>query len=107
MRASPQGQSGPQGQSEVKAEFEALGWGPLVNPEHDLGTDLYCQVRDRRRFDLGLFVGVQVKSGPSYFKEAVVAEGGEVEGWWYREEDGDHFDYWIDHSIPHLIGGMT
>jgi hypothetical protein len=103
LRASTTGLTGAQGISEVRAAFEAIGWGPLENPSHDLGTDLYIQARDARRFDRGLLIGAQVKSGPSYFREPLRDEKDDVQGWWYREEDGDHFDYWITHSIPHLL----
>ncbi len=65
--------------------------------------------RDDRRFDLGLLVGAQVKTSETrsatskYFKEPK-RENGKIVGWWYRESSPeDHFDYWIKHSIPHII----
>jgi hypothetical protein len=76
----------------------------VENPRHDLGTDLFVQVRDRRRYDLGLLVGVQVKSGPTYFSrpEPSAAEE-QPDGWWYAEDDKRHFDYWASHRVPHLL----
>jgi Domain of unknown function (DUF4365) len=66
----------------------------------DLGTDLFVQVRDARRFDRGLVVGVQVKGGPEWFKDPVRAEDGSLLGWWYYEPKVDHFDDWVTPSTP-------
>ncbi len=108
-QASVQETFGTTGQSRVTAQFERMNWGVAPNPYHDLGTDLWLMARDDRRFDLGLLVGVQVKTSESksekskYFKEPK-REGGKVIGWWYRESSrDDHFDYWIKHAIPHLV----
>ena len=68
MRAPAQEAPGTSGASMAKANFELLGWGAVENTTHDVGTDLFLMARDARRFDLGLLVGAQVKSGPSYFK---------------------------------------
>ncbi|WP_270242055.1 DUF4365 domain-containing protein, partial [Kocuria marina] len=63
MRAGRNERIGASGETKVKAKFEDLGWGASPNPtEHDLGTDLWVHARDARRFDLGVIVGVQVKS---------------------------------------------
>jgi hypothetical protein len=103
-RASPQEQAGGAGTSEVTAALQRIGWGPVVpNVQHDLGTDLFAQARDARRFDRGLFVGVQVKAGPSYFEQPAHAEDGSLLGWWYYEEHADHFDDWVTHGLPHLL----
>lgn len=101
-RATHSGQVGSAGISEVIAEFERLGWGPVENPRHDLGIDLFLQVRDERRYDTGLIVGAQVKSGRSYFEEPA-REDGELVGWWFRDDHRDHVDSWLDHSLPVLI----
>jgi hypothetical protein len=69
MQAPKTEATGTSGQSFVKAHFEKLGWGVMPNPEHDLGTDMLVQARDDAGIDLGLLLGVQVKSGPSHFKE--------------------------------------
>ena len=103
MRASHQEQTGTAGQNRAAADFEDLGWGPIPNYQHDLGTDLFLQVRDERRVQLGLMVGAQVKSGASFFTEVERDDGGQVQGWWFRDADGRHFDAWLQHSLPHLI----
>lgn len=103
MRAPQTESTGTAGASEVAAEFRRLGWGATENAHHDLGTDLFLQVRDERRFDLGLIVGAQVKAGPSYFAEPKYDENDELEGWWYRDSDGKHIDAWLSHTLPHLV----
>lgn len=95
-------QVGSTGATLVKAAFERLGWGVAVNPEHDLGTDLFVMARDERRFDLGQVVGVQVKAGRRYFKHRS-RSGGAVVGWWFRDDDRAHIDAWLSHALPHLI----
>ncbi len=102
MRAPQNEASGTAGQSFVKGQFEALGWGAVPNPEHDLGTDIWLMARDARRFDLKALVGAQVKTGSSYFKSAKKVDG-RVVGWWFKEEDDSHFEYWCGHSIPHIV----
>ncbi|MBN3459830.1 DUF4365 domain-containing protein [Mycobacterium sp. DSM 3803] len=94
----------------MSSQLEALGWGVVANPYHDLGTDLWLMARDDRRFDLGLLLGAQVKtseacsSSSKYFKEPKRDARGKVIGWWYRESlREDHFDDWIKHSIPHIL----
>ncbi len=103
MRASRQEQTGTAGANEVAADFERIGWGVARNSEHDLGTDLFLMARDDRLFDLGMVVGAQVKSGPSFFEEKMRDAEGEVIGWWFRESDRSHFDAWLSHRLPHLI----
>jgi hypothetical protein len=103
MRASRQEQTGGVGVNEVAANFERIGWGPVPNAQHDLGTDLLVQVRDDRLFDRGLVVGVQAKGGASYFEQPAHAEDGSLLGWWYCEEHADHFDDWVTHGLPHLV----
>lgn len=103
MRAPETEATGTAGASEVTAEFQRLGWGATENARHDLGTDLFLAVRDERRFDLGLIVGAQVKAGASYFAETKYFDDGELEGWWYRDTDGDHIEAWLAHTLPHLV----
>jgi tetratricopeptide (TPR) repeat protein len=103
MRAPETEATGTAGASEVAAEFQRLGWGATENARHDLGTDLFLAVRDERRFDLGLIVGAQVKAGPSYFAEPKHDDDGELEGWWYRDDDGEHVEAWLAHTLPHIV----
>ena len=101
MRASRQEQTAGIGISDVAANFQRIDWGPVVNEQHDLGIDLFVQVRDARRSDRGLLVGVQVKAGESYFRRR--SSENEPAGWWYYEPNTDHFDDWVTHCLPHLL----
>lgn len=105
MRAGKNERIGASGETKVKAKFEDLEWGANFNHEHDLGTDLWLHARDARRFDVGALVGAQVKSSDdedgSYFSRPTTGE--EVEGWWYAESAQDHFKYWTEHAVPHLL----
>ena len=109
MRAGKTEVIGTPGQSAVKAQFEKLRWGANPNDDHDLGTDLWLQPRDERRFDLNSIAGAQVKTsetkGPNtYFKSPEKDADGNVLGWWYYESaDNDHFDYWTRHTAPHFL----
>lgn len=108
MRAGKTEVIGTTGQSAVKAQFEQLRWGANPNDDHDLGTDLWLQPRDERRFDLNTVAGAQVKTsgskGPgTYFKTPEMDPEGKVLGWWYYESDDDHFDYWTKHTAPHFL----
>jgi hypothetical protein len=104
MRASKEEQTGGAGISEVSAAFERLGWGVVENARHDLGTDLFAAARDERLFDLGLFVGIQVKAGPSYFREpSRDSSNDEMLGWWFRDRDRSHVDSWVKSGVPHLL----
>lgn len=103
MRAPANAPTGNAGQSYVKAKFEELGWGANNNFEHDLGTDLWLMARDDRRFELRELVGAQVKTGPTYFDSPERDQSGVVQGWWYAESNDRHFDYWCEHSVPHLL----
>lgn len=102
MRASPQETTGTAGLNEVKANFQRIGWAAVGNAQHDLGTDLFLQARDDRRYERGLLVLAQVKAGLSYF-DSPLYENGEVVGWWYYEPNTRHFGDWVAHSLPHLL----
>lgn len=47
-RASRQAQTDAAGVSSVAADFEGSARAPVANASHDLGTDLFVQVRDHR-----------------------------------------------------------
>ena len=89
-RASEQEQKGSTGGSEVTGKFTRIGWGLAEVTRHDNGIDLFLMARDERLFDLGLTLGAQMKAGPSYFREPQKSNKGELEGWWFRDSDGQH-----------------
>lgn len=87
----------------MMAEFQRLGWAAVLDSRHDTGTDLFLRPRDERRFEMGLVMGAQVKTGPKFFERTQKDEGGNVVGWWFAEPTRDHFDDWLSHAIPHII----
>lgn len=103
MRAPEQESTSTAAVSYVEGDFRRIGWGPIANAFHDLGTDLFIQVRDERRCDRGLVVGAQVKGGASWFADPHHNADGILEGWWFYEPTADHFDDWVTHGLPHLV----
>ncbi|HEY5193441.1 MAG TPA: DUF4365 domain-containing protein [Solirubrobacteraceae bacterium] len=101
MRAAITETLAEKGINRVAASFEDLRWGPVINKPHDLGTDIFVQVWPRG-FDIGVVIGVQVKTGNSYFRRPE-GDPSAPDGWWYPEVTKDHFDYWTGHALPHLL----
>ncbi|MEU4603501.1 DUF4365 domain-containing protein [Kribbella sp. NPDC023972] len=102
-RATESEQTGSVGVSEVTGKFGRIGFGYAEITRHDNGTDVFLMARDARRFDLGLTLGAQIKAGPSWFREPAKNADGEVNGWWFRDDDGEHIDDWLRHGLPHLV----
>ncbi|GAB79016.1 protein of unknown function [Austwickia chelonae] len=103
MRAPASEAAGTSGESLVQHKFESMGWAAIPNPKHDLGTDLLLRPRDERRYELPAIMGAQVKTGASFFREPRTTAEGNVEGWWFRDEDASHFDYWCGDAMPHIL----
>ncbi len=94
-------QRGRRGETHARGFFEDLDWGVIETGDHDLGTDLIINIRDDDRRDLAVWAGAQIKTGESWFGEPGVVNG--QEGWWYRESDQKHANYWSNQAMPHLI----
>lgn len=103
MRAPRNEATGTSGETEVLAQFERLGWAGVVDSRHDTGTDLFLRPRDRRRFELGVLIGAQVKTGPSWFESPHRDGDGAVDGWWFSDGDREHVDYWTTHTLPQIL----
>jgi hypothetical protein len=87
----------------VEKGFSALNWAPLNTSKFDIGTDLVLMARDARMFDLGLYVGAQVKSGSSHFKKPA-KDGDEITGWWwYDPKPEKHLNVWASFPLPQLL----
>ncbi|WP_101607880.1 DUF4365 domain-containing protein [Amycolatopsis sp. BJA-103] len=96
-------QLGAVGEAAAKLAFLRLGWAVIdAAPEHDVGTDLYLEVRDDQLSYSGWMMGAQVKAGASWFDEPRHDESGNIVGWWFRT-DQEHVDYWLTHTLPHLV----
>ncbi|MBU4188899.1 MAG: DUF4365 domain-containing protein [Actinobacteria bacterium] len=94
-------QLGEFGEDQAVAFFSGIGWGPLKTGKHDLGTDLFVQLRTDDLIDLRMLLGAQVKTGPSFFNEPGTVDG--REGWWFRESSKKHAEYWLNHHVPHIL----
>ena len=92
---------GNTGQYAVMGAFSKIGWGPASNAESDVGTDLWVEATAKNRELLRCVLGVQVKTGPSYFEKSGKKDG--QDGWWYYEPTSKHFDHWTNYNAPHLI----
>ncbi|WP_380168972.1 DUF4365 domain-containing protein [Jannaschia sp. R86511] len=103
MRATPGQVMGAAGQTAVKLAFEQLGWGAVDNDRHDLGIDLFVQPREQTGVDLGQMVGVQVKTGTSWFQRPQQDASGHVTGWWWADEDRRHVDHWLRSAYSVLL----
>jgi hypothetical protein len=103
VRTSDSQRTGILGIKAVEKAFAALNWGPLNTSEIDIGTDLVLMARDARLFDLGLYVGAQVKSGPHQFKKPV-QNGAAITGWWwYDPKPEKHLNAWASFPLPQLL----
>ena len=101
MRTTRTAQIGNVGQLEAAANFARINWGPSDNQPHDLGTDNWVQVRNAEGDDLRCLVGVQVRTGDSYFDTPDCIDG--AEGWWHDGLDTRHVQHWLHHSNNHLL----
>jgi tetratricopeptide (TPR) repeat protein len=72
-----------------------MGWVFREQPFEDYGVDAHVEVVDNGDV-LGWLLGMQIKSGASYFRVATYG------GWWFRESV-THFRYWLGYSIPVVI----
>ncbi|GAD83422.1 DUF4365 domain-containing protein [Nocardia asteroides] len=94
-------QLGEIGESFCTLFFNQLGWGPVPTGRHDVGTDLFVQMRGHDLTDLGLMLGVQAKHGDSFFSRPGHVDG--RRGWWFTEGADHHGEYWTDHHVPHIV----
>lgn len=102
MRGTQAGDTGEVGEAAANWKFSrTLQWPAVQSSRRELGTDLWVETR-ARRFPHHTLIGVQAKSGDSWFARPHTDSEGAVDGWWFRD-DANHFDYWLDHSVPHLI----
>ena len=100
MTNSSSASIGDAGESEVRAKLQRLQWNVWATDNRDRGTDLIVMTSgvDRHRA-----FGVQVKTGSTYFDREECAGEGHASGWWYPETSSDHFDYWTENTMPHVL----
>lgn len=71
-----------------------FGWAlkPYGQPER--GVDALIELADAGELN-GRLIGVQVKTGASYFSKTV--------GGWRFRSDYEHLEYWLNHSLPIIV----
>jgi len=83
------------GVAEVEILFLKFNWIPRTISQTDVGVDMIVEICKNGN-PIGKFIGVQVKSGKSYFKE-------KTENSIIFRSNETHVDYWINYSFPILI----
>src|SRR6266446_5638971 len=82
------------GVSAAEMEFSRWGWAFREQPVADFGIDAHEPFRDGR--PSGQLIALQIKSGSSYFSQAVSG------GWMFRGTD-THLLYWLRHCLPVVL----
>jgi hypothetical protein len=96
MKRMPSAKTGAIGVTRTQlAVQERLGWLFREQFNDDYGIDAQVEVVAGDRV-LGRLLALQIKSGPSWFKEPT------VDGWWFRPER-KHVSYWTSHSLPVVV----
>jgi Domain of unknown function (DUF4365) len=72
-----------------------LGWLFREQPTEDYGIDAHAEIVEGEAVT-GKLLALQIKSGPSWFREAGPG------GWWFRP-NSDHVQYWTNHSLPVVV----
>jgi len=72
-----------------------LGWVFREQSTSDFGVDAQVEMKRDGR-PTGRLVGLQIKTGPSYFAESY------DDGWIFRP-NGRHVQYWLNHSLPAFV----
>lgn len=85
-----------QGEAFVEKAFLELQWLYRRQPIADYGIDGHAEVCAGKAQPLGRLLGVQVKTGKSYFSE----DHGDK--WCYRPKK-KHREYWLNHALPVIL----
>jgi len=88
--------TGDTGVTIAQKRVEDYSWIFRRQNHADFGIDAHVEVTDSNRNPTGSLVGVQVKSGPSYFQEE------KNDGYIFRPDEA-HVRYWLHHTLPVLI----
>ncbi|MBV6628297.1 MAG: DUF4365 domain-containing protein [Rivularia sp. (in: Bacteria)] len=83
------------GVNEVERIFLELGWIPRHILQTDVGIDMTVEVCQSNN-PIGKFLGVQIKSGISYFSE-------QTKNSIIYRADKTHIDYWLNNALPIII----
>jgi hypothetical protein len=80
----------------VASELAGFGWFPRVLPPPDQGVDAQVELADSEGRPDGRILGLQVKSGPSYFKRA-------RPGGWLLGLNKHNLAYWARYRLPVVV----
>lgn len=83
------------GVANVETVFLQMGWIPRSVFQSDIGIDMYVEICELGK-PTGKFIGVQIKTGESYFKE-------KKSGSYIYRPDSAHVEYWIKNSLPIIV----
>ena len=95
MRAPKSDRIAQRGVALAMGAFEALGFAFRVQHDEDYGVDAHAELIEDER-PTGRLLGIQLKTGSSYFKES------QEDSYVFRV-DSQHVEYWFDHCLPVLI----
>lgn len=77
---------------------DELSWHFREQPILDFGVDAHVEVVTDDDLVTGRNIGLQIKSGSSYFKRLRPTRDG-----WTFSCDNDHLAYWLGHSLPLVV----
>lgn len=80
----------------VGASFAMLGWFMREQPVPDQGIDAQVEAPTREGRPSGDLIGLQIKSGSSYFKHRTRG------GWWFYL-DNDNLRYWLSYGLNVVV----
>src|SRR5438552_4452557 len=80
----------------VGASFAMLGWFMREQPVPDQGIDAQVEAPTRDGRPSGDLIGLQIKSGSSYFKHPTRG------GWWFYL-DNDNLRYWLSYGLNVVV----
>lgn len=95
MKSKTTDRSERRGVALVSGIFEYLGFAFREQSESDFGIDGHAELIDFERAT-GQLLGIQIKSGPSYFSE-------QSENSIVFRADAAHVDYWLNHALPVIV----
>jgi Domain of unknown function (DUF4365) len=80
----------------VGASFAGLGWFMREQTVPDQGIDAQVEAPTDKGRPSGDLIGLQIKSGPSYFKHSTQG------GWWFYL-DSDNLRYWLGYGLSVVV----
>src|ERR1700748_137604 len=80
----------------VAKMFEEVNWRFRDQPVNDFGIDAFAELTDLWKSPTGQLIGLQIKSGASYFKEA-------TEDHFVYRGSPKHRDYWLNYAIGVVV----